>query len=85
MEIEALTGLAGAGFVLALVAAFRQAFVLPDRFTPLLSIGIGIAWNLGLRAADVTTQGWGAAAVLGVMSGLAASGLWSGGKSVLGK
>ena len=85
MEAEALVGLAGAGIVLALLAAVRQAFVLPDRFTPLLAIALGLVWNLGLRAAEVADGAWGASAILGVLSGLSASGLWSGGKSTLGR
>lgn len=83
MEGETLVGLAGAGIVLALVAAVRQALTIPDRFTPLLSIALGLAWNVGLRAAEFTDASWGSAAILGVLSGLAASGLWHQGKTVL--
>lgn len=83
MEIEALIGLAGAGVVMALVAAIRQAVAIPDRFTPLLAIAMGIAWNAGLKAAEATDDiAWGAIVMLGILSGLAASGLWTGGKAV---
>ena len=83
MEIESLMGLAGAGVVMALVAASRQAVAIPDRFTPLLAIAMGVAWNAALKlsAADYEIE-WGATVIMGVLSGLAASGLWTGGKSV---
>lgn len=85
MENEALIGLAGAGIVLGLVSALRQAIEIPDRFTPLLAIGMGVAWNVGLRGAEVSEATWAFAAILGVLSGLSASGLYSGGKSVAGR
>jgi predicted RND superfamily exporter protein len=84
METEALIGLAGAPVVLALVAAVRQAVNLPTRFLPLLAVALGVAWNLGLKGADVPDINWGTAAILGVLSGLSASGLYSGTKATAG-
>ena len=74
---EALTGLGGAGIVWAIVGVLKQAFILPDRLLPLLALGLGIAWNVGLRAAAVTDLSYGAAAIMGVTTGLAASGIWA--------
>lgn len=85
MEGEVLVGLAGAPVVMALVQALRQAVVLPDRFTPALSLALGLAWNVGLRAAGLTEANYGISAILGVLSGLSASGLYSGGKAALGR
>ena len=85
MESEAVVGLAGAPVVLGLVAAVRQSVNLPDRWTPLLSLALGIVWNVSLRALEATNAEWGATVVLGVLSGLSASGLYSGGKSTAGR
>ena len=85
METEAIVGLAGAGVVMGLVAAVRQAVNIPARFTPILAIGLGIGWNLALKGAEFGDAGWGATAILGVLSGLSAAGLYSGGKAVAGQ
>jgi len=85
MESEALIGLAGAGVVMGLVAAVRQAVNIPSRFTPILSIGLGIGWNVALRGAELGDAAWGATVILGVLSGLSAAGLYSGGKAMSGQ
>lgn len=87
MESEALVGLAGAGIVLGLVSALKQALAIPGRMTPLIAIVIGMGWNVGVQQAGVQDvaedSSIGAAVVLGILSGLAASGLYSGGRAVL--
>lgn len=92
METEALIGLGGAGAVLALVSAIRQAvdftigsvrIYLPDRLTPIMAIGMGVGWNVGLKAADVADSTYAFAAIIGVLTGLAATGLFSGSKAVV--
>lgn len=83
--MDELIGLAGAPVVMALVAVLRQAITIPDRYTPLLALALGIVWNVGLRAADMTESTYAVAAVLGILSGLAASGLYSGGKALAGR
>ena len=92
MEAEAgelvVTGLAGAGFVLAIVLVLRRTIgehIIKDRFTPILSIAIGVGLNVGIKldnAVDLQETTWLATALLGVFTGLAASGMYSGGKSV---
>ena len=83
MENEALIGLAGAGVVWSLVGVFRQTFGLANRFTPILALATGIVWNMGLKGAEVSDATWAVAAIFGVLSGLAATGLESGKKNVM--
>ena len=81
MEAEALIGLAGAGAVAALLQAVKDAIRLPDRFTGLAAVALGICWNVGLKAAEIADETYGVAVILGVLSGLGASGLYSGVKN----
>ena len=75
MDINQLIGLAGVPVLAALIQAIKIALPLPDRFWPLLSIVLGIAYNLALAA--LLAQPLGVAAVIGLVAGLAASGLYS--------
>ncbi len=84
MEGEALIGLAGAGVVAALLQAVKSAIGFPTRFAPLVAVGLGIAWNVGLRGAGIADETYPVAVVLGVLSGLGASGLYSGAKAIRG-
>lgn len=84
MENEALIGLAGAGIVWGLVGVFRRTFNVPDRFIPISALVAGIIWNVGLKGAEVSEATWGIAAILGILSGLAATGIESGKKNVAG-
>jgi hypothetical protein len=71
-----LTGLPAAPIIVALVAAIGQAWPsLPRRAYPLLAITLGIAWNVA--AATVLREPLATAALGGVVTGLAASGLYS--------
>lgn len=68
-------GLGGAPVVVALTLIVKP-FVLDRRFWPIIALVWGLAINVGwawARGTDLAT-----AVALGVMSGLAASGLWSG-------
>jgi len=76
--LQGLVGLAGAPVVVALVQVAKVW--LPDqRLWPVAALVLGVAWNLALAA--VLTQPLGAAALLGVLTGLLASGFWSVGKT----
>jgi hypothetical protein len=71
-----LTGLPAAPIIVALVAAIGQALpLLPRRAYPLLAIALGVAWNVAATA--VLGEPIASAAVCGVVTGLAASGLYS--------
>lgn len=76
-EMVALTGLAAAPIITALVAAISAAIpALPRRAYPIVAVAIGVAWNMAASAASGGI-GW-SAPVYGVVAGLAASGLYSG-------
>lgn len=84
-ELVGLGGVAGAGVVVAFVALIRRTIPVPDRFTSALAVLSGIGLNAALRlseAADVDEATWTATILTGVLAGLAASGLWSAGKSI---
>ena len=71
-----LVGLAGAPLVLALVQLARVTFpALPTRFLPALTLVIAILLNLGL--ATVTGAGSVSVVLVGMITGLMASGLYS--------
>lgn len=89
-ELVGLGGVGGAALVLAVVALVRQTFPLPDRFTGSLAVLVGIGLNIALRlsteAADVVEgigePSWFTTVILGVLAGLAATGLWEAGKAL---
>lgn len=83
-ELVGLGGVAGAGVVLAVVALIRQTVTIPDRFTSALAVLVGIGLNVALRTTEAAEidGAWTATILTGVLAGLAASGLWSTGKSI---
>ncbi|MDP2726561.1 MAG: hypothetical protein Q8P59_03365 [Dehalococcoidia bacterium] len=79
MELGDVIGLAGVPFIAALVQV-AKAWVAEDRYYPLLALAVGLILNIGIalaRSGDLPT-----AVVLGLVAGLAASGLYSGGKTL---
>ena len=71
-----LVGLAGAPLVIALVALARESFPgLPTRFVPALTLGVAIVLNV-LLAVQLGTSPT-LALMVGLVTGLAASGLYS--------
>jgi hypothetical protein len=77
-----LIGLAGAPLVVALVELVKRTCPeLEPRWYPLAAVLWGEALNLGL--AVTLGQDWRMALLLGLVAGLAASGLYSGGKEML--
>ena len=87
-ELIAVGGLAGAGVVLALVEVLRRTIgerIIKDRFTPVLSVGMGIGLNCLIKldtAVGVEETTWLGTILLGITTGLAASGIYSGGKAM---
>lgn len=77
-ETATIVGIGAAPIVTALVAAIGQAAPsLPRRMYPLLAVGLGAGWNV---AAALALGEFGPLTLLvGVVTGLAASGLYSGG------
>lgn len=78
-----ITGLIGIPIVTALVEVCKKVFPgMPTRFYPVLSIVIAILINLGVAIYQHTDVGL--SLVIGLVVGLAASGLYSGGRTVTG-
>lgn len=83
MNPNDLIGMGGVPVVVALVAAFRVAFAVEARWLPVASVAAGVLWNVG--AAYVLHTDLGTAVLYGVLTGLTASGLYSGGKALVGR
>ncbi|MCL4535917.1 MAG: hypothetical protein M1370_12255 [Bacteroidetes bacterium] len=79
--MQDLIGLAGVPLIIALVEGVKRVFPgLEPRWYPLVALACGEALNLALGLSQ--GQDWRAALVLGLVAGLAASGLYSGGKAL---
>lgn len=82
-ELQALVGLAGAPVVAALVSVLVKPFTALKPLYPASALVLGIAWNLALAA--VLGQSLPTAAIMGVLSGLAASGAYSAAGTMTGR
>jgi hypothetical protein len=77
-----LIGLAGVPVIVALLEVFKQSFPeLDRRWLPLAALGLGLTLNLvvGLNTGSPMAE----SLALGLVAGLAASGLYSQGKTIL--
>jgi hypothetical protein len=79
MDIELLVGLAAAPIIAALLQIIKP-FLTDSRWWPLAAIILGVVWNV---AANVETGelAWGTTVLVGIITGLAASGVYSGVKT----
>ncbi len=88
-ELIGISGLGGASLVWAIVGMIRGGIgtnIIKDRFTPPLAIVVGIGLNCLLKAdnwIDLEETTWTGTILLGIMTGLSASGLHSFGKKIL--
>lgn len=81
MDNVILGGLAATPVITALLQVAKQW--IPERTWPLAAMALGVAWNVGLTlGTDEFTR---TTVFLGIVVGLAASGLYSATKSVRGK
>ena len=74
-----LAGLAGVPLITGLVQAARAAFNLDSRHLPMVAIGCGIGLNAAIAIATrppANAQEWAPTIIVGVVAGLAASGLY---------
>ena len=79
MDYGDFVGLVGAPFIVGIVEICKK-FIPDDRFYPVIALLLGVIWNLGIA---VSRQGDILLAVLvGVATGLAAGGLYSGQKTI---
>ena len=75
-----LTGIAAAPIIAALVSGVVKPILANEKFYPLIALTLGIAWNIGATAILVDPFVWrdaGAAGLVGVITGLAASGVYN--------
>jgi hypothetical protein len=81
---NSVTGLIGIPIIVALVELVKRTSPpdTPVRIYPLVSLVFGLALNMGVAWYQHTDIGL--AAIVGLVVGLAASGLYSGGRTVTG-
>jgi hypothetical protein len=79
MDVSQFYGLAGVPVVVALVEVFKR-WVTDDRWWPILAVFFGVGLNLML--AGILKTPLAPAVVIGVVVGLAGSGLYSGDKTI---
>lgn len=88
-DVSVYFGLGGAVIVAALVQVVKQTIGLTDekwtRFIPITSIVLGIGWNALIASMAASPATWQMVVFLGLFSGLAASGLYSGSKATMRK
>jgi hypothetical protein len=65
--------------IIGIVEAFKRAFTIPKRFIPLLSLLMSIVYVLIFKGEVPLTE----ALFTGIVIGLSASGLYSGGKTAI--
>jgi hypothetical protein len=77
--LQAAVGLGGVGVVKHLEEALFKPFVKDSRFYPLAAIVLGVVWNVSL--AYVMGLPLAVSALIGVLTGLSASGDYDSGKA----
>ena len=77
-----LIGLPAAAVVAALVEVVKRTANLDTRWAPLVSLAFGVLLACLARLDDPTVGTWFQTAMMGIMAGLAASGLYSGTRAV---
>jgi hypothetical protein len=91
IDLTAYVGLSGATIVVILVQLVKNASGMTEemqiKYLPFVSILMGIAWNalilLGMAQFPRTSSGFATMIVIGLLTGLAASGLYSGVKNYI--
>lgn len=77
MENLVVSGVSAVAIITALVELIKRMGI-PSRFAPIFAIAFGVGFS-SLIVGDINTD----SIVTGLISGLAASGLWSGAKAVV--
>lgn len=83
MELQDWWGLNGIPFIIALVEVIKRTFRLNKRYIPILSVILGVGFNVALAPSMQTDLL--PAILVGIMAGLAACGMYSGIKASWGK
>lgn len=82
MELQAIVGISGVPFILALVQLLKP-FVTDSRWYPLIALAAGVVLNVAVSFAVRTDPV--SATLAGLIAGLTASGLYSQGKAIAGQ
>jgi hypothetical protein len=80
-ETSTYAGMAAVPVIMALVSVLVKPFISDERIYPVAALVLGLGWNIGV--ALVMNLPLVPSVALGVVVGLAASGLYSGGKTVV--
>lgn len=87
-DLNLFVGLGGAAIVAALVQVVKAVTAMSDdpwcRWNPLVAIVFGIGWNALIGSLLVPPMVWQIVILQGLLTGLGASGLYSGVKAVRG-
>lgn len=83
--IKSVVALGGVPLILGMVQLFKP-FITDTRYYPLLAVGFGLVINLvtGWALGAATIPEWVTALFNGIIAGMAASGLYSAGSTLLG-
>lgn len=88
-DVTLLIGISGMAVVVALVQLFKAVTALSDdpwnRIAPLVAVVAGLGWNALVGSMVVPALTWQVVVLQGILSGLAASGLYSGQKALRGQ
>ena len=86
MDNLLIFGIPGAAIILVLIEIAKQ-YGLNSKWAPLLAIGLGVVLAVLMQLAEINPQLalWLKVAISGLLTGLSAVGLWSGGKTVITK
>lgn len=77
-----LYGVPAAGLIVALVELVKRSTGLETRWAPLLAVVLGVVLAVAARLDDPSRGTWLEMMLLGLLAGLGASGLYSGGKAL---
>lgn len=78
-----LADAAAVGLIVGVIQVLRTAWTsLPARFIPLIALLSGVAWQVGI-ALTLEEPMWASVVISGIVLGLASSGLYSGGKTLI--
>ncbi|RLG78459.1 MAG: hypothetical protein DRO14_00550 [Thermoprotei archaeon] len=85
MDSLVIYGIPAAGVIIALVEMSKRSFGLPNRWAAPLAAALGIVLATLAKLSQPDLGPWLQVELLGLLSGLSASGLYSGGRTVARK
>lgn len=77
-----LYGVPAAGLIVALVELVKRTTGMDSRYAPIVSVAIGVVLSVAAKLDNPSAGTWFQMILLGLLAGLSASGLYSGGKAL---